>query len=170
MSPRKKVALGTHGKIPFIVLIAAVVVVVVLLIARDFLLRGHTISCDDGMRRAIDQREFTTDTWAYSVELEASVTNKGKASAKLSPVQLQQLSASVQSANEFRKGVVAGYNGCAITKEQYAQYLTKSHALDSLAREINELVSKPSLSQDESTKLGDLLRRYGELIASLGGG
>ena len=57
---------------------------------------------------------------------------------------------------------------CGITKAQYGQYGSRFQALDNLAREINELVSKPSLPQEETTKLADLIKRYGDLVRNLG--
>jgi len=150
--------------------ITAVVLVVLVVIGRDALLGRHPVlDCGDGPRHAIDIRDFTTQYSAYSVELEASIGDKGKVSTKLNPVQLQQVSEAAQNAREFRKYVVAGYNSCGITKAQYGQYGTRFQALDNLAREINELVSKTSLPQEETKKLADLIKQYGDLVRSLGG-
>lgn len=87
---------------------------------------------------------------------------------KLNPSQLQQVSEAMQSAREFRKYVVAGYNSCAITNAQYGQYGARFQALDNLAREINELVSKPSPPKEETKRLADLIQQYGDLVKSLG--
>jgi hypothetical protein len=147
----------------------AVVLVVLVLIGRDTLLRRQgTPDCGDGPRRTIDIRDFATHYSAYSVELEASIGEKGKLSTKVNPVQLQQLSEATQNAREFRKYVVAGYDSCAVTKAQYAQYGARFQALDNLAREINELSSKPFLPDDEATRLADLIKKYGELAGRLG--
>ena len=157
-----------NAKTVSLVLIVAGVVLGSVFIARDLLLRRHGVfDCGDGPRRTIDMRDFATEYWAYSVELEASVADKAKISAKLSPVQLQHLSEAMQSANESRKYVVVGYNSCAISKAQYGQHGARFQALDSLAREINQLIGKPSLSQDESAKLAALVDQYGQLAAQL---
>ena len=95
----------------------------------------------------------------YGLELEASVADKGWIATKLNPVQLQQLSEAMQSARDFREYVVAGYKSCAITKTQYAKYGARFQTLDNLAREINSLVEKPSLSQGESARAADLISR-----------
>jgi hypothetical protein len=147
--------------------IAAVFLVVLIVIGRDVLLRRGTVDCGDGPRPTIDIRDFTTQYSAYSVELEASVADKGKISTKLNPTQLQQISEAMQSAREFRKYVVAGYNSCAVTKAQYGQYGARFQALDGLAREINELTGKPSLRQEETTKLAGLISQYGDLARKL---
>src|SRR5712692_2252308 len=99
--------------------LGVVALFVLALVGRDVFLRPHGIvDCGDGPRRTIDIRDFATQYSAYSIELEASLTDKAKVSAKLNPIQLQQLSEALQSANEFRKYVVAGYNACALTKSQ----------------------------------------------------
>ncbi len=155
-----------NAKTVSLVVIAAAVVIASALIARDLLLRRHGVfDCGDGPRRTIDIRDFATEYSAYSVELEASIADKVKVSTKLSPVQLQHLSEAMQSANEFRKYVVAGYNSCAITKVQYTQDGERFQAMDGVAREINGLLAKPSLSQEESSSLAGLIDEYGKLAA-----
>jgi antitoxin component HigA of HigAB toxin-antitoxin module len=119
-------------------------------------------------RHVIDIRDFTTQYSAYSVELEASIGDKGKVSTKLNPRQLQQVSEAMQSAREFRKYVVAGYNSCGITKTEYGQYGARFQALDNLARGINELLSKGPLPQEETKRLADLIKQYGDMVKSLG--
>jgi hypothetical protein len=149
--------------------IAAAVLLVLLWFARDvFLRRQGSHDCEDGPRFTIDIRDFNTQYSAYSVELEATFADKAKLSAKLSPTQLQQLSEAMQSAREFRRYVVPGYNSCAVTKAQYSQYGAKFQALDNLAREINELTGKTSLSPEETAKLAGLISQYGDLARKLG--
>jgi hypothetical protein len=158
-----------NSKTVAIVAIAAVVVLGFGLVARDLFL-GHqkTVSCPDGPHPTIDIRDFTTQYWAYSAKLEASVADKTKVSAELDPRVLAQISDALQAAREFRKYLVAGYNSCAITPAQYAQFGTRFNALDELAREINTLISNPSLSQDEKGKLAGLISQYGDLVRQLG--
>ena len=105
---------------------------------------------------------------AYSAKLEASIADKVKVSADLDPKVLSQVSQALQEAREFRKYVVAGYDSCAITQAQYVQFGTRFQALDSLAQEINSLISKPSLSQEEKTRVTVLISQYGDLAHKLG--
>lgn len=155
-----------NAKTVSMVVIVAGVVLGSVFIARDLLLRRHGVfDCGDGPRRTIDLRDFATEYSAYSLELGASIADKVKISTKLRPVQLQQLSEAMQSANEFRKYVVAGYNSCAITRVQYAQDGERFQAMDGVAREINGLLAKPSLSQQESSSLAGLIDEYGKLAA-----
>ena len=149
--------------------IAAAIIILVIVFVRDLVLRRPAaFDCGDGPRRRIDIRDFTTQYSAYSVELEASVAEKAKISTKLNPIQVQQLSEAMQNAAEFRKFVVAGYNSCAVTKAHYEQYGARFQALDSLAREINELTTRPSLPPSETARLAELISQYGELARRLG--
>ena len=158
-----------NAKTVAVLAIGAIVVLAVLFVARDLWLRSQPmVHCADGSHPTIDMREFTTQYWAYSVKLEATVANKGKVSTELDPKTLAQVSEALQEANEFRKYVVAGYNSCAITAVQYAQLGERFRALDSVAREINSLISQPSLSPDESKKLAGLIGQYGELARQRG--
>jgi len=155
-----------NAKTVSLVVIVAGIVIGSVLIARDLLLRQHPpFDCGDGPRRTIDMRDFATEYSAYSLELGASIADKVKISTKLSPVQLQQLSEAMQSANEFRKYVVAGYNSCAITKVQYTQDGERFQAMDGVARQVNGLLAKPSLSPQEASSLAGLIDEYGKLAA-----
>ena len=145
------------------VLIAGAVVIVLAAIffGRDVLLRlSGEIQCDDGVRRRIDAREFSTQYWAYAVEFEGSIADKAKLSGKLEPMQLQQLSESMQSAKDFQKFVVNGFNACAITKQQYASYGARFQALDSLLRQITGLSAKASLDAAEQAQLMKIVDEY----------
>jgi hypothetical protein len=158
-----------NAKVVSITAIVALILIIAIFVGRDlFLRRQKCFDCGDGKRCMIDARDFTTKYFAYSLELEASLGNKAKLSTKLNPVQLQQLSEAMQSARDFRQYVVAGYNSCAVSKAQYGQYGARFQALDSLAREINGLTGKSSLSQDESARLASLISQYGELVHKLG--
>src|ERR1039458_9597919 len=95
-----------NARVVSIAAFAVLIFVVLVLIGRDLLLRRRVnLDCGDGPRYTIDIRDFATQYSAYSVELEASIADKGKISTKLSPTQLDQISEAVQSAREFRKYV-----------------------------------------------------------------
>lgn len=164
----KRPTVNKNAKIVSIAAMAVFVVIIVIFVGRDLLLRRQKcFDCDDGKRCAIDIRDFTTKYSAYSVELEASIADKAEISTKLNPVQLQQLSEATQNARDFRQYVVAGYNSCAVTKEQYSQYGARFQALDNLARAINGLAGKSSVSPDESARLATLIAEYRELAHKL---
>jgi hypothetical protein len=158
-----------NAKIVSIAAIVAVILITTILVVRDMWLRHQKcFDCGDGQRCLIDVRDFTTKYSAYSLELEASVADKAKISTKLNPLQLQQLSEAMQSARDFRQYVVAGYNSCAVSKAQYNQFGARFQALDNLAREINALAGRSSLSPDESARLAALIGQYGDLAHKLG--
>lgn len=155
-------------KNPKTVVIIMAALIVVLLVGRDLYLRNQKeITCNDGIRRTIDIRDFTTTYWAYSVEFEASMKDKTRLSGKLEPNQLQQLSESLQQAIEFRKFIVAGFNACAITKVQYLQYGATFQTLDDLARQIDNLTNTKILSDADRSTLMNLVQRYIELTKEL---
>jgi hypothetical protein len=162
-------AMTKNAKTVLVVAITAFVLLVVVYFAIDFAKgRQRCFDCGDGQRCTIDTRQFATQYSAYSLELEASVKAGNKISAKVSRVQLQTLTESMQSANEFRKYVVSGFNSCAITKTQYARIGERFQAIDGLAREINDLTTKTALTRDESGKLSGLIQQYGDLVHNLG--
>ena len=151
--------------------IVSVVVLAGLWLVRDLVLKkSNEINCDDGPRRTIDIRDFTMQYWAYSVEFEASIGEKTKSSGKLTPSQVQQLSESLQQATEFRKFLVAGFNACAISKAQYAEYGVKFQALDALSRQIDSLAGQSTLSDSDRTRLSELVQRFIGATQELGTG
>jgi hypothetical protein len=147
--------------------IAAIILIASAWLATDLILkRGGTIDCGRGdSRRTIDLRDFTTQYWAYSVKLEANLSDRGKLSAELEPKQLQQLSEAMQQGQEFRKFIVAGYNACAITKTQYANFGAEFQALDGLARQIYQLAGQVPF---EKARLALLVKQYITQSQSLG--
>ena len=108
------------------------------------------IPCDDGPRQRIDIRDFVTQYSAYSVEFESRIGDKVELSGKLDPVQLQALTEATQQSNEFRKFLIAGYNGCAISQQQYGE-LGPEH---------------PDVARD-ATNIGTILKAQGDLAGAL---
>ena len=105
---------------------------------------------------------------AYSAKLEANVNEKAKVSTELDPRVLAQVSDALQEAREFQKYVIAGYNSCAITQQQYARFGSRLQALDNIAREITAVTSRASSSPEEARNVTDLVRQYCELARQLG--
>jgi hypothetical protein len=156
--------MAKNEKILTLVVVGALVLIAALFIWRDVHLRSQVIvHCGEGDHPTIDMRDFTTQYSSYSVKLEATVASKGKASLEFDPKSFDSLSEALKEANEFRKYVVAGYNACAITPAQYATFGERFRRLDGLGREIDSLLSKTSLSEDEKKSIAVLIRQYGEL-------
>jgi hypothetical protein len=154
---------------PLVVSAALILILIALVVFWDLWNRHpRSIDCGDGKRYRIDTRQFDTQYFAYSMQLEATVNDKSKISVKLNPNQVEKLSEAMQSANEFRKYVVAGFNSCGINKDQYGQLGKKFQALDNLAREINVLATQPARSEESGAKLASLVDEYADLVRKLG--
>jgi hypothetical protein len=159
--------MDNNTKLVTIVAIIGVLVIIGIYAIWDRAHRNDIVGCADGSHPTIDMRDFTTQYWTYSAKLEGSIGDKAKVSTELNPKTLQEISEALQQAREFKKYVVAGYNSCAITRAQYAQLGARFQSLDSLAREIDILVSKSSLSPDEHKKLAELISQYGDLARQM---
>jgi hypothetical protein len=134
---------------------------------------GTPSSCGDpeGPRPKIDIRQFETirnRLYGVFISLEGEITGKGKLSGKIEPSALQKLSESLQSGQEFRKALVAGYNSCAVTRSAYQAAVLRFQSLDGIARRIDTLAGKPSLSPQEERTLATLVDEYSSISQHLG--
>lgn len=141
-----------------IVIIIAVSVLAFILIGRWR--QSKPLSCDDGERQTIDMNDFATQYSSYGLEWQAEIKDQAKFAGKLAPVQLQQMSDSLQSANEFRKTLVAAYNSCAIKKADFQKFANRFQVLDGLAREINSQTNKTNLTSSEIRQLRNMADQY----------
>src|SRR5450631_549604 len=154
--------------------LAALVLILVLAgmwFLRDWhLANGSSAACGDpeGPRPKIDIRQFETHYTGYSVSLEGEITGKGKLSGKIEPAALQKLSESLQSGQEFRKALVAGYNSCAVTRSAYQAAVLRFQSLDGIAHRIDTLAGKASLSSQEESTLKTLADEYTTMSQHLG--
>jgi hypothetical protein len=151
----KKVWLGIAG------VIAGIIILSIVLSARDiYLASPRSVNCDDGQRQQIDMRNFATTYYGYALQFEASFGSEAKLSGKLDPKLLHELSESMQATNDFLKYLVAGYNSCAISKLQYANYGMKYQAMDSITRQIDTLAQASSSGLTDRKRLADLVQEY----------
>lgn len=146
--------MNSNTKSVALLLVGAALVAMFAFIFKDNL--APAVQCNDGIRKPINIDDFTTQYWTYSAEFEASIAKKGK----LNSTQLQALSDATQQANEFRKFVVAGYNRCAITKLQYAEFGSRFQQLDNLSRRIDNLAAVPNLTESDKAGLSQLIDEY----------
>ena len=145
--------------------IAAVVLLAALWVGYDlFRSWSRAIDCPDGKRRTIDTRAFATQDVGYAVEFEAGLADKTKLSGKVDPRLHQQLSEALQQSNEFRKFLVHGYNSCAVSAAQYAQYGARFQALGDVARQIDGLTRRTDLAEPDRQQLAKLVVQYIELL------
>jgi hypothetical protein len=151
-------------------------VALILILAGMWFLRDRHLTdgalsrCGDpeGPRPRIDFRQFETDYTGYSISLEGEIAGKGKLSGKIEPSTLQKLSESLQSGQEFRKALVAGYNACAVTRVAYQAAVLRFQSLDGIARRIDTLAGKSSLSSQEESALTTLVDEYSSISQHLG--
>lgn len=154
------------------VLIVAIVACAVVILVVVWLFRPRdtkplgTVTCSDGPRPLIDANQFATRYWAYSVKLEASLSEKAKAGLQLDPKQFQALSDAMQQANEFRKWLVNSYNACAVTQSQYAAYGASYQGMDNIARSLDG-ISKSADPADKA-RAAALANQYIQLAGTLG--
>src|SRR5215831_15118761 len=121
------------------------------------------ITCPDKTQRiTIDLKQVQIQYNASSFA--GTLASLGALSARVSVEQkvLQQASAATQQWNEFLKGLVTGYNSCAITNEQYADSLKRIYPRlkDDAAglEEIRKVVSEGR--QADEKRLKSLLDSY----------
>jgi hypothetical protein len=150
-------AMNKNSRIVAVFIILAIVAVIGLYVLQD-LWRSSSkmIVCDDGERRTIDIRDFIQQYSAHSVEFEATFADKGRFRGKLDPVVIQKISDSLQQANESRKFIVAGYNSCAISKAQFAEFVVSFQEADKLTKQIDELTTKPRLTEEEQQRVREI--------------
>jgi len=121
------------------------------------------ITCPDKTQRiTIDLKQIQIQYNASSFA--GTLASLGALSAHLSVEQkvLQQASAATQQWNEFLKGLVSGYNSCAITNQQYTDSLKRIYPRlkedASGLEEIRKVVSEGRKADE--TRLKSLLDSY----------
>jgi hypothetical protein len=78
------------------------------------------------------------------------------------------MSEATQLQIEFEKNLVAGYNTCAVTREQYASSGNKLLRLNAIARQIDSLLSQnKDLSESDKTALQALTSEFIDATRSL---
>ena len=83
------------------------------------------IDCDDGVHIEIDLSAILIEYQATSFSATLSGLGIRGNWIGVEPKTIQKAEAGTQVWNEYLKGLVAGYNSCAITKEQYAEGLQR---------------------------------------------
>lgn len=126
------------------------------------------VSCPDGSSRPlIDAAKFDTQYWAYSIKLEAGISERTKISTVLEPKVLQQLSEALQQGNEFRKWLVNSYNACAIPQKEYDDYGVSFQGMDNAARNLQEAIEKGVHTAADRASISALAKTYVQLAQGL---
>src|SRR5712692_994489 len=82
-------------------------------------------TCPDGDHYETDVKQIAIQYEGSSFAGTLSSLNVLGARLTVTPQKLQEAALATQQWNEFVKGLVTGYNNCAITKEQYNQGLQR---------------------------------------------
>jgi len=83
------------------------------------------ISCPDGDHIEIDIKQITIQYDASSFAGTLSSLSVLGARLEVAPKKLQEAAVATQQWNEFMKGLVAGYNSCAVSRQQYEDGLKR---------------------------------------------
>ena len=83
------------------------------------------IACPDGEHIEIDVRQISIQYDASSFAGTLGSLSVLGARLEVAPKRLQEVAAATQQWDEFLKGLAAGYNSCAITKQQFADGLSR---------------------------------------------
>ena len=83
------------------------------------------VSCPDGEHIEIDIKQIAIQYQGASFGVTLSGLSALSARLNAEPKTLQTAAAATQQWNEFVKGLVVGYNSCAITKQQYQEGLVR---------------------------------------------
>jgi tetratricopeptide (TPR) repeat protein len=90
-----------------------------LLLASGETVAQKKISCPDGDHFEIDIKQITIQYDASSFAGTLSSLSALGARLEVAPKKLQEAAVATQQWNEFLKGLVAGYNSCAVSRQQY---------------------------------------------------
>ena len=83
------------------------------------------IACPDGEHIEIDIKQISIQYDASSFAGTLSSLSVLGARLEVKPIKLQEAAIATQQWDEFLKGLAAGYNTCAITRQQYADGVTR---------------------------------------------
>jgi tetratricopeptide (TPR) repeat protein len=83
------------------------------------------VSCPDGEHIEIDVRQISIRYDASSFAGTLGSLSALGARLEIAPKHLQEAAVATQQWDEFLKGLAAGYNSCAISRQQYAEGLTR---------------------------------------------
>jgi hypothetical protein len=166
---RRKTGTSANASIVAIAAILAFTILIIAWIYRPQPVKPlGQVPCPDGSYRSlIDAGKFDTQYWAYSIKLEASLSEKEKLSAALEPQVLHQLSEAVQQGNEFRKWLVYSYNACAIPQREYDDYGAGFQGLDNVARNLQESIEKGVHTAADRAGIAALAKTYVQLAQAL---
>ncbi len=147
-------------KLVLIILISLTLLSVVYLGLDYWKGRPRTIHCEDGDRQTVDFRDLQMKYSGNKISLEVEVMNRLKLRPEIDSKVLQRAYESTQNWDQFLKGLVAGYNSCAISKADYAKILQRYQAVEAISKNLSQLLQKSPLTQQDGEMAKRLIEQY----------
>lgn len=122
--------------------------------------RPRSIDCDDGERQTIDYRDLQIKYSGNKISIEIEVLDKLKLRPEIDPKVLQSAYESTQNWDQFLKGLVVGYNSCAISKTDYAVILQRYKIMEETSKNLSQLLRKSPLTQQDLETAKRLIQQY----------
>ncbi len=150
-------------KIALIVVTGITLLVVLYLLLDFWKYRPRAIQCDDGERQAIDYRDIQLKYSENKISLNVEVMNKLKLRPEIDPQVMQTAVESTQGWDQFLKGRVAGFNSCAVSKDDYALILQRYKSMEDISKNLSQLLQKSTLTQQDVEAVTQLIKHYSSL-------
>ncbi|MEI9476544.1 MAG: hypothetical protein WCO26_08210 [Deltaproteobacteria bacterium] len=147
-------------KIVLLFIISVILLVVVYLVFDYWKGRPRTIHCEDGERQTIDYRDLQVKYSGNKISLEVEVMDKLKLRSEIDPKVLQTAYESTQNWDQFLKGLVVGYNSCAISKKDYALILQRYKKIEEITKSLSQILRRNLLTQLDVETAKQLIEQY----------
>lgn len=151
-------------------IIASLTLIVLVYLVMDFWKhRPRTIQCSDGERQTTDYRDLQLEYSSKKISLiEIELMDELKVRLlELDPKVLQRAFESTQGWDQFLKGLVTGYNSCAVSKADYALILQRYKAMEDIATNLSKLLQRKTLTGQELESAKQLINQYHALSRNL---
>lgn len=154
-------------KIVVIIVTSFTLIALLYLLIDYYKYRPRTIQCDDGERQSIDYRDLQLKYSANKISLEVEVMNKLKLRPEIDPRVLQTAVESTQGWDQFLKGLIVGYNSCAVRKTDYALILQRYKSMEDTSKNLSQLLQKSTLTQQDVETAKQLIKQYSSISQEL---
>jgi hypothetical protein len=144
-----------------LIIFGSIVILAVFYLSIDYWKhRPRMIKCDGGEREAIDYREIQIKYSSNRISLGVEVMDKLKLTPEIDPEMLQTALESTQNWDQFLKGLISGYNSCAISKNDYGLILQRYKKIEDITRSLTQLLHKSPLSDQDAETAKKLIEQY----------
>ena len=151
-----------------LIVVVSITVVAIIYFSIDFWKnRPRIIHCDDGERQTIDYRDLQINYSGNKISLEIEVIDKLKLKPEIDPQVLQKTYESTQNWDQFLKGLVVGYNGCAISKADYTAILQRYKLMEEISKNLSQLLRKSPLAEGDVEAAKRLIHQYSTISQEL---